>query len=39
VRRRDRGLRERHVLLDLIGSMGESGDIGEDAGLGGMSAI
>ena len=39
VRRRDRGLRERHVLLDLIGPMGEAGDIGEDAGVGGVSAI
>ena len=39
VRRRDRGLRERHVLLDLIGPMGEAGDIGEDAGVGGVSAV
>ena len=39
VRRRDCGLRERHVLLDLIGPMGEAGDIGEDAGVGGMSAV
>ncbi len=39
MRRRDRGLRERHVLLDLIGPMGEAGDIGEDAGVGGVSAV
>ena len=39
MRRRDCGLRERHVLLDLIGPMGEAGDIGEDAGVGVMSAI
>ena len=38
-RRRDRGLRERHVLLDLIGPMGEAGDIGEDAGVGGVSGV
>ena len=39
MRRRDCGLRERHVLLDLIGPMGEAGDIGEDAGVGGVSAV
>lgn len=39
MRRRGRGLRERRGLLDLTNPMGEGADIGEDAGVGGMSAV
>ena len=39
VRRRGHGLREGCALLDLVNPMGEVADIGEDAGVGGMSAV
>ena len=39
MRRRGHGLREGCALLDLVNPMGEVADIGEDAGVGGMSAV